>query len=76
MGLIVGHLDKLAHTKRYLEEVLETVEDFQVRRVRWVVQQLEKENIPLTIWRIKQRAALGTKPLLPKVENEIEQWVD
>ncbi len=39
-ALLEKHLDKLPQTKDYLESVTETVEDYQIRRIKWAFEEL------------------------------------
>lgn len=48
-ALLEKHLDKMPQTKDYLESVTETVEDYQIRRIKWAVKELNlrgEEVIP------------------------------
>lgn len=57
-GLLDHHLHRLPNTQRVLAERVETVEQFQLRRVSWVVRCLSDENIPVRAWIIIRRAGL------------------
>jgi hypothetical protein len=61
-------LDKLKKSKAYINSVLESVEDFQIRRIKWAIEFLNKEGHLLTEWRVRQKAhLLGKKDLSPEV---------
>ncbi|MEM7553347.1 MAG: TnsD family transposase [Cyanobacteria bacterium P01_A01_bin.84] len=51
-------LDKLPKTKAYLESVLETVEDFQIRRVEWAIAKLENRGEEVKEWKVLRLAGL------------------
>jgi predicted DNA-binding protein YlxM (UPF0122 family) len=53
-----GSLANLPKTKAVLDSVVESVEEFQVRRVRYVVGLLRKEEKPLVAWLIAIRAGI------------------
>lgn len=70
LSLLEKKLDKLPLTKKFLNEVCESVEEFQKRRIKWVVEQLEIEE--LSLWKIKRMAGLkeGNK-LDSEIKNQI-----
>jgi hypothetical protein len=51
---------RLPQTMAYLNQTLETTADFQLRRIYWVIEQLEHQNIPVVAWRVMRMA--GLKP--------------
>ncbi|MFL8939001.1 TnsD family transposase [Rossellomorea oryzaecorticis] len=75
LPLLEKKIDKLPKTKKYLQRVTESVDDFQIRRVYWAAKVLEKENLEVKEWMIMRRA--GLKPdISERVNNEIEKQVD
>ncbi len=71
LPLLEKHLDKLPRTRRMINKHRESVEDFQLRRVRIVIQKMKEEYEPLDEWRIVRRA--GLRPgFSDKVAAEIE----
>jgi hypothetical protein len=52
------HLNKIPLTKQYLESVLEEVEDYQIRRIKWAVEQLESQGQEVKGWKIVEIAGL------------------
>jgi len=69
-GLLEKHLDKLPLTKQYLDSVEESRRDFQLRRIKWAVQKLEKEGQELKLWKILRRAGIR-KEYIRELENEV-----
>ena len=57
-ALLEKHLDKLPRTKEYLESIVETVEDFQIRRIEWAIAELEKRGEEIKEWKIFKLAGL------------------
>ena len=57
-GLLEKYLDKLPRTKAYLDSVKETNHDFRLRRIRWAVNELEKEGEELQLWKIMRKAGI------------------
>lgn len=60
LALIEKHIDKMPNTNKYLQTVVETLEEFQIRRVYWAVNELEKRGEPIKVWRIEK--IVGLKP--------------
>lgn len=74
LALIEKKIDKLPLTKSCLEDVTESIDEFQIRRIHWAVEELEKENEEVKEWMIMRKA--GLKPTISdEVRNEIEQVV-
>ncbi|KPV44036.1 TnsD family Tn7-like transposition protein [Alicyclobacillus ferrooxydans] len=58
LSLLEKHLKKMPKTKSYLESVKENVEDFQMRQIRWAMQEIEREGQDLQWWRIVRKAGI------------------
>ena len=58
-ALLEKHLGKLPQTKIYLESVTERVEDFQIRRIKWAIAQLNRQGEEVKEWKILRLAGLG-----------------
>lgn len=67
-------LNKLPQTKEYLELVLESTEQFQIRRLEWAAERLEKETINIQGWQLLKLAGLN-KPLKPQVELKYKEII-
>ncbi len=70
LALLEQHLDKLPKTKAVLEDVLETVEDFQVRRVEWAIGYLKETGQELAEWRVLKVAGLR-----PDISDRVRQAI-
>ncbi|MBY0596492.1 TnsD family Tn7-like transposition protein [Bacillus bingmayongensis] len=66
--------NKLPLTMEKLNLYKETMEEFQVRRVRWVIKQLKLQNKALRKWEIERLAGLR-KNYSPLVYNEIMKGI-
>lgn len=64
-GWLSKRKNKLPLIKEYMESVVETLEEFQVRKIKWAVKELESEGKELTLWNIVEIA--GVKPRYMKV---------
>jgi len=70
--LIRRYLQNLPETSAALESVVESVEDFQIRRVRYTAAKLRNVGTPLATWRILKAA--GIKPgCSERVAEDIEK---
>jgi hypothetical protein len=52
-------LDKLPKTKALLEKSTESVEQFQLRRIRWAIAKLFAEKNMIRNWEVVRLAGLG-----------------
>lgn len=59
LALIEQHLDQMPQTKAYLDLVTESIEDFQIRRVRWAAEMLDRRGEGVECWRVVRMAGLG-----------------
>ncbi|WP_410986576.1 TnsD family transposase [Bacillus cereus] len=73
-SLLERHLDKLLKTARLLDVVCESIEDFQIRRIRYVIKQLILEKQEIKMWRVIRQAGLRTM-LHPRVEKVLKQLI-
>lgn len=71
-ALLERHLDKLPQTKAYLESVMETVEDFQIRRIHWAVEELNYQGEEILEWKILRLSGLREN-CSDKVSQAIKQ---
>ena len=59
-GWTLKRAHRLPQTMAYLNQIIETTADFQLRRIHWVIEQLERQNVPVVAWRVMRMA--GLKP--------------
>lgn len=71
-ALLEKHLPKLPKTKAYLESVVETVEDFQIRRIHWAVEELDRQGEEIMEWKILRLAGLRGEYCV-RVRNTLEK---
>nr|WP_279286964.1 TnsD family transposase [Heliobacterium chlorum] len=74
LALLEKHQENLPRTMRALQDVTESIVEFQIRRVRWAVSILRCKNNKVEEWKIKRIAGLKTN-VDKAVLNEIKQWV-
>ncbi len=59
LALLEQHLDLMPMTGNYLATVMESIEDFQIRRIRWAMEELDRRREPMVAWRVMRLAGLG-----------------
>ncbi|BCC29294.1 TnsD family Tn7-like transposition protein [Bacillus cereus] len=70
--VIKNKLDKLPNSKLYLEKVVETVEEFQIRRINWAASQIYKEGNLISVYQIRLKAGfLNPKRMSKRIWQEI-----
>lgn len=57
-SLLEKHISKLPKTKAFLENTVESVRDYQIRRIKFAIKELQKEGDDLQLWRIYRKAAI------------------
>ena len=73
LALLERHLGKLPETGAYLKQIVETKEQFQIRRVQWAAQELSYRHEEVLEWRIQRLAGLRDE-LPDSVQKEISLW--
>ncbi len=73
LSLLEKKMNKLPLTKEFILSVTESLEDFQKRRINWVIEQLDKED--LSLWKIRRKAGLKDS-FYEKWKGEIENSID
>jgi hypothetical protein len=63
---------KLPLTYKAIKEVIESQDDYRLRRIRWAVRVLSKENVNLTESKIRKKASIQSKDLNDRLIREIE----
>lgn len=64
LGIITAlekNIDKLPNTEKYLNEIIETVEDFQIRRCKKIVINKIDKNEPIKGWEIQRIAGIRSE---------------
>ncbi|WP_228006645.1 TnsD family Tn7-like transposition protein [Brevibacillus borstelensis] len=82
IGLMIGkkallekHLDKLPNTNAWLQNVLESDGQFRIRKIKWAIKELEKEEQELSVWRVLRKATVRTEHCPPDIEELIRSPV-
>lgn len=67
-GWLSKKQDKLPLVKAYIEPQIETLEEYHVRKIKWGIEELERQGKGVTLWNIVETA--GVKPRYMKVISE------
>ncbi|MDF2800663.1 MAG: hypothetical protein K0S61_566 [Anaerocolumna sp.] len=71
LSLLEKKLDRLPKSKKYLDEILETIEDYQMRRIDYACEDIINADETLSKWKIERKAGLR-KGYSSNVEDQIE----
>ena len=74
LALLEQHLDLMPMTGDYLATVMESIEDFQIRRIRWAMGELDRRREPVVSWRVMRLAGLGGN-ISDRVKRVLEEKV-
>jgi len=77
LPLLQKHIEKLPKTKAFLNSIIETVEDYQIRRVKWAVIEIFSQDEVLKEWKIIRKAGLRpgySKRIQSAIITEIEKY--
>lgn len=81
-GWLEKRVRKLPRCAAVLSEVVESVEEFQCRRVIWAAEELLKQELPIQVWRLRRLAGLPVQctkkveRLLIETANQIRPALD
>jgi hypothetical protein len=71
-GWLSKKKEKLPMTKAYIESVVESMEEFHIRKINWAIEELEMQGKEITLWSLSETA--GVKPrYMKEIYKEIEQ---
>lgn len=65
------HLDKMPATKKYVESIVETREQFGERGIQWAINEMQKDGEPILWWRVIRRAGIFRKEPADWIGNRI-----
>lgn len=75
LSLLEHYIDKMPETKRYLDQILESVEEFQSRRIDYACKFIINSGLQLKKWRIIKVAGLRNEFALT-LDWYIEKCID
>ena len=56
--LLEKHLDHLPETKKYLEQTVESEEQYRLRKIQWAIEELKRQGEPLQEWKVLRKAGI------------------
>ncbi|AYO31673.1 hypothetical protein D2962_14665 [Biomaibacter acetigenes] len=74
-GWLSKKREKLPLTKAYIESTIESMEEFHIRKIKWAIDELEKQGKPMTLWNLAETA--GVKPRYMKfISKDIKGFLN
>jgi len=72
-SLLEKNLNKLPRTKEYLLEHTEDIKTFQIRRIKWAIEELQQKDMELQKWKIYRMAGIRAEYMkdLNEIVNEM-----
>jgi len=70
------HVFKLPYTNQLLSEIIESVQDFQIRRCLKVIDEFLEDGEPVILWRVQKKCAVQLhdfKKIIPKLEEYLSR---
>lgn len=68
-------INKLPKTKEFLENVYESIEEFQLRRCKYVIDQLVEDEKELKLWQVQRIAAIRTNEF-NKLKEKLIKYIN
>lgn len=50
---------KLIRTRQYLQEVKEDLIDFRIRKIKWAIDEMSKQDVSITAYKVQLYAGFG-----------------
>lgn len=63
-GWLCKRRDKMPKVKAYLEEKVETLQEYQLRKLEWAIDELVKEGASITKWNLLQKAGIKERYII------------
>ncbi|TCU79322.1 TniQ protein [Tissierella praeacuta] len=71
-GWLSKRKDKLPLTKEYVELELESLEEYHIRKIKWGIEELERQGKEITLWSLVEVA--GVRPrYMKRIREEIKE---
>ncbi|WP_276916563.1 TnsD family transposase [Aneurinibacillus aneurinilyticus] len=68
------HLDKLLQTQKYLEEITESTQQFQIRRCCKIIDHMLQEDEPVLLWKVQRMGAVKSHQF-HEIKSYLESYV-
>lgn len=71
-GWLSKRRDKLPISKAYIESELESLEEYHIRKIKWGIKELERQEKEITLWNLVETA--GVKPrYIKRISSEVQK---
>ncbi len=60
---LLNNIDRLARSKEFIENVIDTNKSYQIKKVKWAIQELIKEGEGVKWWKVYDKAGLNEKEI-------------
>ncbi|MBZ4647150.1 MAG: hypothetical protein JG777_2639 [Clostridia bacterium] len=60
-GWLSKKREKLPLTKAYIESVVESIEEFHIRKIKWAIEELEMQGKEMTLWNLAEISGVKSK---------------
>lgn len=74
LSTLEKNLNKLPQTEKYLQEITETVEEFQLRRCKKIIKEKIEENSEIRFWEIQRLAAIRSNQF-EKIKKKLKEYI-
>lgn len=71
----IKNIDKLPKFKKYLNSIYETIEEFQIRRCKKLIDNKLNNEEPIQLWKIQRLAGIRTNTF-NKIKNELINYIE
>jgi len=69
-GSLLNRKNKMPLVKAYIESVEETLEEFQIRKIKWAIRELENNNESITKWKLIEKSGVNYK-YIRNIKSEV-----
>ena len=74
-ALLEKKYERLPCTMQYIEQISETIEEFQLRRCKIIIDHLKQEKKPIKLWQVQRQAGIRTNAL-NNIKAELEKYIN
>lgn len=64
--------DKLPKVKAYLDSIEETLQDFDIRKIKWAIEELENEGVIITKWKLIEKSGVNIR-YVADIKDKVSQ---
>lgn len=73
-GWLSKRKDKLPLTKEYIELELESLEEYHIRKIKWGIEELERQGKEITLWNLIEISGVRPK-YMKKIYEETQEML-